>query len=105
MNRSDPRNVVDAVFQAARSGHPAFLEDLCDPLPPTQIDVRRICDYAAGFDPEGEFPMFFANGRLVGSVLEQGDQAWVPFYFGPNGDRLDTMELVKREGKWYLERF
>jgi hypothetical protein len=105
VDRSDPKNVVEAIFKAAKTGDASHLQGLCDPKLTTDIDARRICDYAAGFDPEGEFPMFFASGRIVGNRRETDDWAEVPFVYGPNGDLLDTMVLAKRDGKWYLEAF
>lgn len=106
VDHSDPRSVMETVFKVARGEAEAtVLAGLCDPLARHDLDVRRICDYAAGFDPSGEFPMFFAEGKLVGEPYGEGDRAWIPFVFGPEGNKIDTMELVQREGKWYLEQF
>lgn len=105
VNSSDPANVVDAVFEAAKTGNASLLKGLCNPAGTFDLDARRICDYASGFDKEGEFPMFFARGKRNGEVQQSGDQASVPFLFGPNGDKPDTMDLVKRDGKWYIECF
>jgi hypothetical protein len=106
LDPSDPVQVVAAIFAVA-GGHlgAAVLGKLCDPLGHNDIDTRRICDYAAGFDPDGEFPMFFKAGRLNGAAFVEGDRAWVPFLFGPDGDRPDTMQLVRRDGNWYLLEF
>ena len=58
-----------------------------------------------GFDPDGEFPMFWGSGKVDGAAILNGSNALVPILFGPRGDRRDTLELVKRGEKWYLLRF
>lgn len=105
VDHADPQSVVEVIFVVARGGDARLLSGLCDPTGQADLDTRRICDYAEGFDREGEFPMFFGEGKLDGAAVVLGTQAWVPFLFGPNGDERDTMELVNREGKWYLEQF
>lgn len=105
VDHTNPASVVEAIFQAAKTGDASLLQGICDPSGNAHLDVRRICDYANGFDKEGEFPMFFAEGRLNGDAYISGETAKVPFLFGPDGDKPDTMDLVKRDGKWYIERF
>ncbi len=102
---NDPRSVVGAIFAVANGANPKLLEGLCDPSAECDLDVRWICDYAVGFDKNGEFPMFFAAGKLVGPLAIVENRAFVPILFGPNGDLHDTLELVRKNEKWYLERF
>jgi hypothetical protein len=102
---TEPRSVVGAIFAVANGANPKLLEGLCDPSGECDLDVRRICDYANGFDKNGEFPMFFAAGKVIGQQAIVEQRAFVPILFGPNGDLRDTMELVQKNEKWYLERF
>lgn len=102
---SRPEAVVELIFAAAREGDPGLLDSLCDPEGRGDIETRRICDYAAGFDREGEFPMFWGMGKVAGPAMVADSKALVPILFGPRGDRRDTLELVKRGEKWYLLRF
>jgi hypothetical protein len=106
LDQTDPAQVVAAIFEVA-SGRaaPEVLAQLCDPAAQNDNDTRRICDNAAGFDPEGEFGMFFKAGKLSGPAQVEGDFALVPFLFGPKGDEAENMELVRRNGKWYLSQF
>jgi hypothetical protein len=105
VDHDNPSSVVEAIFVVAKGADAKILGGLCDPNGQVDLDVRRICEYAHGFDPEGEFPMFFGEGKVAGPHQILGDRAWVPFLFGPNGDKRDTIQLVRREGKWYLEQF
>jgi hypothetical protein len=105
IDHSSPEKVVAAVFAIAGDTNAALLAELCDPLKENDVDTRRICEYASGFDKEGEFPMFFKAGKLDGAAEINGDYARVPFRFGPAGDKRDTMECIRREGKWYLSQF
>ncbi len=105
-DQSDPSQVVSVLFEVARGTVPAtVLSQLCDPTGESDMDTRRICDNANGFDPEGEFAMFFRRGKLNGSAVIDGDNASVPFLFGPDGDEAEMMDLVKKDGKWYLSAF
>ncbi len=106
LDQTDPAQVVATIFEVA-SGRsaPQVLAQLCDPLAQNDNDTRRICDNATGFDPEGEFGMFFKTGKLNGPPQIEGDVALVPFLFGPTGDEAENMELVRRDGKWYLSQF
>lgn len=103
--QSTPSMTVEAIFAAAKGGDPKLLADLCDPQEQGDIETRRICDYANGFDPDGEFPMFWGSGKIDGEPMVSESNALVPILFGPRGDRRDTLELVKRGEKWYLLRF
>jgi len=51
------------------------------------------------------FRRAFARGRLNGEPRVHGDHARLDFVFGPAGDDSETMELVRRGGRWYLSAF
>lgn len=106
LDHADPAQVVAAIFAVASGKSEAqVLSTLCDPTGENDSDTRRICDNATGFDPGGEFAMFFKAGKLNGEATIEGGVAYVPFLFGPKGDEEETMELVNRDGKWYLSQF
>ena len=102
-----PGTVVQAVFDVAQSGDFASLEALCDPLGENDGDTQMICDLATDDTNRAEFVQLFATGRVSGDarISPEGDKAEVPFLFGPDGDRAETMELVNRDGQWYLFGF
>jgi hypothetical protein len=101
-----PESVVSAVFHAASTGQLEPLAALCDPMNENDGDTRRICSVAAAPEAkQAEFKAYFAAGKLDGEATIEGDRASVPFLFGPDGTRKESMEMVRREGKWYLMSF
>jgi hypothetical protein len=105
VDHSDPAMVLQAVFDVAKGADPNVLAGLCDPEGQNDNDTRRICDLADGFAANDEFVLYFAHAKLNGPPLVEGTLASVPFLFGPNGDREEVMEMVERDGKWYLKSF
>jgi len=102
-----PEGVVQAIFDAAQSGNFASLKNLCDPLGENDGDTQMICDVAADDTNREQFVQYFAAGKINGEVIisPTGDQAAVPFLFGPDGNSEETMELINRDGQWYLFSF
>jgi hypothetical protein len=104
---STPEGVVQAIFDAAQSGDFSALGDLCDPQGESDGDAQIICDAATDEASQEEVARFFAKGKITGDAEISGDgnQALVPFLFGPDGDVEETMVLIKRDGQWYLLGF
>ena len=105
VDQSDPAKVLQAVFDVAAGAEASILGDLCDPKQQNDGDTRRICDLSTGFEQDDEFVQYFENAKLTGEVRTENSIAYVPFLFGPDGDREEIMELVERDGKWYLMSF
>jgi hypothetical protein len=106
-NTLAPEIVVQTIFDAAKSGDFAALKDLCDPLGENDSDTQMICDMATDDTNGEEFIQYFAAGKISGDakISLEGDKAEVAFLFGPDGDREETMELINRDGQWYLFGF
>lgn len=104
---TSPESVVQAVFDAAISGDFGSLKEICDPLGENDGDTQMICDLAADDTNREEFVQYFATGKINGEVKisPDGSEAEVPFLFGPDGDREETMVLINRDGRWYLFGF
>jgi tetratricopeptide (TPR) repeat protein len=104
---TSPERVVQSIFDVAKSGNFASLEDLCDPVGENDADTQMICDLVTDDANREEFVQYFASGKINGDVKisPDGAQAEVPFLFGPDGDQEETMELVNRNGQWYLFGF
>jgi hypothetical protein len=64
-----------------------------------------ICNMNADHPDVASFVTFFANAQIVGEPVIDGDQARVPVSVGSNGDQDETMNLIQRDGKWYLLGF
>lgn len=102
-DQSTPQGTMKIIFAAAQTGDFESLRGLCDPSGKGDGDTKRyICGAANA--PE-EFVKYFAKAQLDGSPKIEGDRAAVPFLFGPDGHKKETMNMVKRDGKWYLSSF
>jgi hypothetical protein len=105
VDQSDPVRVVQALFDAARTGQLAPLGGLCDPQGENDGDTRNICNLAQEGSQSGEFVQYFRSGRVNGQATVNGSRASVPILFGPDGRRPETMQLIKRGNRWYLFSF
>jgi len=83
------------------------LQDLCDPLGENDGDTQMICELATDDSNRDEFLQYFSAGEIRGDAIisPNGDRAEVPFLFGPDGNSEETMELIYRNGQWYLFGF
>jgi hypothetical protein len=101
----DPKSVIGSVFYAAETGETAHLAGLCDPTGAGDEDTRRICAMRPDAPDWDSFRRAFSRGRLNGEPRVHGDRARIAFLFGPDGRDGETMELVRRGGRWYLSSF
>jgi hypothetical protein len=64
-------------------------------------DTQAICDLATDETQRESFVEFFATGKITGdaSISPDGAEAEVPFLFGPDADREETMKLINRDGQ------
>lgn len=102
---TDPVKVVQAIFDAAKNENFAVLASLCDPKGENDGDTRRICSVATDSKISDEFVLWFSKGKVTGKALIEDDRARVPFVFGPDGKKKEEMNLIKRDGRWYLYSF
>jgi hypothetical protein len=102
---TDSKRVLSSVFYAAQSGHSEHLATLCDPEGEANSHALRICSQVEGSDEWKAFVEQFSKGRLIGEARIAGDRALVNFVFGKSGTQRETMELVRRDGRWYLLAF
>ena len=102
---ADPKSVVGSIFFAAEHASVAHLPGLCDPTGPVSPAARRVCAARPGAPDWASFRRAFARGRLNGEPRVHGDRARHDFVVGPGGDESETMELVRRDGRWYLSAF
>jgi hypothetical protein len=102
---SNPKRVLSSVFYAAKTGKADHLESLCDPRGTANEFAARICAETPGGDDWPAFVEQFRSAHLIGEARISGDRALVNFAFGPDGKETETMELVRRDGRWYLKSF
>ncbi len=100
-----PKRVLSSVFYAAQSGDSKHLASLCDPQGKSNRHVLRICSQRAGGEDWQAFVTQFSKGKLIGEARIADERAQINFVFGEKGTERETMELVRREGRWYLLAF
>ena len=101
----DPKSVTASIFHAAETGRTGHLAGLCDPRGENDEDTARICAMTPEAPDWESFRRAFAAGRLNGEPRISGDRAALHFVFGEDGRDSETMELVQRDGRWYLLAF
>lgn len=97
-----PKKVVASVFYAAETGDAAHLSGLCDPRGEANAPVQRICAVRPKSEMWTSFERTFARGRIIGEPRVSGDRALINIAYGPDGTEPETIELVRRDGRWYL---
>ena len=106
-NQADPQAspgaVAEAIFEAARSGSFSSLPALIDP--DADGDSKRIAEAATNEQTGTDFQLYFSKGKVSGEPTVNGDKASVNILFGPDGTREETLEMVRKNGKWYLVSF
>ncbi len=98
---SRPEPVLQAVFDAARSGDTSQLAKLCDPNGKNDGDTKKLCRVTGGGHEFESFKSDFAKGSIINTELGDG-KAEVYFSYGPDGTKDGVMNLIQRKGKWYL---
>ena len=102
---TNPKRVLASVFFAAKHDKADHLATLCDPEGSANKHALRICRQTWQGEDWRSFQRQFAQGRLIGEARISGDRALINFVFGPQGTDPETMELVRRDGNWFLKAF
>ena len=104
IDQSKPENVLQAVFDCAKSGKYALLRSLQSST--ADGDIKRVCGVAdAPEDEKAEFSQVFSQGKTTGVPQINGNEAAIDFLFGPDGTKAETMNLMNQDGKWFLDSF
>jgi|WetSurSiteA1Bulk_404760.scaffolds.fasta_scaffold103319_2 hypothetical protein len=99
----DPVKVVEAVFEAARTGDYSILPGLCDPTGKNDGDTKAICFIGTlSEEDQAQFAKYFSKGKITNEPEISGDNAKVKIMFGPRGTEDEEFNLVRIDGKWYL---
>lgn len=101
--QSDPKAVVQEVFNAAKTKDYSNLALLLDPEGESDDPTTNICNVAKAIkERELEFIEYFKLGQVTGEPVIIGNTAEVQIKFGPDGTKDETFFLVQRNGLWYL---
>ena len=101
--QSDPKAVVEEVFNAAKTEDFSKLSLLLDPNGESDQPCTNICNVAtASKARQDEFVEYFKMGKVVGEPVIDRITAVVEITFGLEGTHEETFYLVQRKGLWYL---
>lgn len=105
LDASSPKALAESIFAIAKDGDLALLAPVADPQG-ADGDAKDVAGVAkAAPEKQAEFRAFFRDGKVHGEVKTEGDQAAVPILFGPGATREETLNMVRRDGRWYLQSF
>ena len=101
-----PEGLMSYIFESIKAREFTNFRYLCDPYAENDSDVNAFC-YVEILSKESKEELFnnFKNARLIGDTIVNGDRAAVEFAYGPYTDKLESMELINRNGFWYLLSF
>ncbi len=99
--QATPEAVVNTIFDAAKNKDYSKLSTLC--ADDADGDSKSICNLPE--ERKESFVEYFSKGKVNGSAQIEGDNAKVNILFGPDGTKEETMNLTKKDGKWYLVSF
>ncbi len=105
-DQSTPKGVAEIIFGAAKSGDYSQLKELCNAAVESDADSKHICDVTSGDDAlKAQFKEHFSKGTVTGDPIIEGDNAKIDILFGPDGTKKETLNMTKKDGKWYLVSF
>ena len=101
-----PEGTVQYLFDAAKSEDHSKLRDLLDPYGQFDDEAFSIClveMYPS--DMKAQWKNEFANGRIMGTPKINNEFAEIEIAMGISSNRLETLRLVNRQGRWYILGF
>lgn len=105
-DQTTPTGVANMIFDAAKSGDYSQLKNLCDASLTSDGDSRKVCEVETGDEKyRASFKEYFSTGKVVGEPTIEGEEAKVKITFGPDGTKEETLNMQKKDGKWFLYSF
>ncbi|MES2773268.1 MAG: hypothetical protein V4722_03740 [Bacteroidota bacterium] len=104
-DQTTPQGVAEIMFSSAKSGEFAALESLCNAAVDTDGDSKKVCEVAKDKEFQKSYVEYFSTGKVNGEPTVDGDKAEVKILFGADGTKEETLNMVKKDGKWYLASF
>lgn len=101
--QNTPTGTVEHIIYAAKNKDYSNLVFLMDPYGEFNNNVMNLClvNFMSREDSD-HFNENFENSRIISESNYSSDSAMVEIAIGPNSDRLEKINLVKRLDKWYL---
>ena len=104
-NQSTPQGVAEMMFNSAKTGEFATLKSLCNEAIDTDGDSKKVCEVATDTEFQKSYVEYFSKGKVNGEPTIDGDKAAVKIFFGPDGTKEETLNMVKKDDKWFLVSF
>lgn len=101
IDQSSPEALAKSIFRAAKTGIYSGMKGVVAEV--ADEEVREIANVATAA-PEFQqmFHKHFGKGKVAGEVMTKDDQAMVPILFGPDGDKKETLGMVRKDGRWFF---
>jgi hypothetical protein len=104
--QKEPDSIMKYIFESAKKGDFSDFRNLCDPYGENDGDVRSICNAEIlSKRLRNELQDTFKNGRIIGKAIIEDDRAEIEFAYGLSSNKLEKMEMIKRNNLWYLYAF
>lgn len=104
--QSTPKGTIEHLINAAKNEDFSKLRNLVDPYGEFDRDVFDICLVEIyPNDMKEQWKNEFTNGRIMGITKVTDETAAVEIAMGISSNKLETINLVKRQDKWYIQSF
>ncbi len=101
--QKNPKTLMNYIFKSAKKGDFSNFRYLCDPYAENDTDTKAMCFIEMQSQKQKELIISsLGNGRIMGEPKIKGDKAEIEFAYGESSSNLDTMNLINRNGFWYL---
>ncbi len=104
--QKNPVDLLNYIFESTKNRDFKNFRYLSDPYTEIDNSVKLIC-YAEILSTRQQenFITDFENGRIIGKPKIKNNTAEIEFAFGPYSDKLEVMNLVNRNGLWFLKSY
>ena len=105
VDQSSPTKLAESIFRAAKTGIYSGMSGIAAPgADGDSKDVAGVATKDAEY--QKMFRDYFSTGKVNGEVsLDRDGNAVVPILFGPNGTKNEKLNMVQKDGRWYLQSF
>lgn len=104
--QNTPKGTIEHLIKSAENGDYSKLRNLVDPYGEFDRDAFAICLVEMYPDEmKTQWKNEFASGRIMGTPKINGQTAEIEIAIGISSNKLETIHLVQRQDKWYIQSF
>jgi len=101
--QNSPEELVNHIFESAKKSDFSNMRHLIDPYGESKDGVMAMCYIEIASEPKRlDWINNFRAGRIIGEPVIDGDKAALEIAVGPNSDRIQKIQLIRRLDKWYF---